>query len=72
MLVLIILVYACCHSIRETFSMFLNSSHLYISNLRRGFGWGLGGLVLSLDEGLVSRTYFNVKELLVSAGGERR
>ena len=30
------------------------------------------GLLLSIDEVLCSRTYFNVKELLVSAGGEGR
>ena len=44
----------------------LNKPHFARGGLGESFN-----LLFSLDEGLSSRTYFNVKELLVSAGGER-
>ena len=82
MLVLIILVYACCHSIRRLSAFFsillflflLSILNILIVKLHPEYPeiQFLISFILSIDEGPSSRTYFNVKELLVSAGGERR
>ena len=75
MLVLIILVYACCHSIRETSTLFtffgVEKLFKWSNNTSRNAKTHISYILTkSVDEGLSSRTYFSVKELLASAGGE--